>query len=226
MKELKPQSTGPRRILVADDHPLLREGVVQLIDRQTDLTVCGQADTVTSTRVAVASKRPDLLLMDLRLGGGDGFELLKSLRAEFPALPILILSQHDETVFVQRALRAGAIGYVTKQQATAEVLQAIRAGLRGEIYLSGNLSARVLMKLMKPGGEEGKSEVDALTDRELHVLYRLGAGKAARDIAAELNVAVSTVETHRENIKQKLGLRSAQELSEFASAWLLRSEKS
>ena len=219
---MTPRQSEPNRryrILVADDHPLLREGVIQLINRQEDLVCCGEADSTASTKASVAAARPDLVLLDLRLGGGDGFELIRSLRAGFPDLRVLILSQYDEALYIQRALSAGANGYVTKEQATEEVLGAIRAVLAGETYLSSNISMRVLKKVFANGGSERSGGVDRLTNRELHVFHLIGAGKNSKEIATELGVSPSTVETHRENIKHKLGLRSSSELTQFAEAW-------
>ena len=225
MKLPTSDSTGKHRILVADDHPLLREGVVQLINRQDDLVCCGEANSASSARTAVMEHRPDLILLDLRMGGADGFDLIRSLKTGFPETPVLILSQYDEALYIQRALRAGASGYVTKEQATEEVLSAIRAVLAGDTYLSSNISQRVLQKIVGPPGGGKAGGVDGLTDRELHVFHLIGSGKSTKEIAGELNVSFSTIETHRENIKRKLDLGSSHELTQFAEAWLSRRER-
>ena len=221
MKKHPAQPAIKRRILVADDHPLFREGLVQLINRERDLSCCGETGTVAATQTAVARLKPDLLVLDLRLKDGDGLELIKSLNARFPDLLVLVLSEHDETLYAERALRAGAKGYLMKEEATDEVLNAIRRILQGELYLSRKMSVLALHKLLGNAADARGGYVGRLTDRELQVFQMLGAGKGTADIAAELHVSPKTIESHRENIKHKLGLRNAVDLLCHAVHWVL-----
>ena len=220
MKACRPKRTKKTRILVADDHPLFREGFVQLINRERDLCCCGETDSVEATYKAVGTLKPDLLVMDLRMGDGDGLELIKALKAGFAALPILVLSQHDETLYAERSLRAGAKGYVMKEEATEEVRYAIRTIIKGELYVSRRMSVLALHKLLSKGTESRGNYIDRLTDRELQVFQMIGAGMATVDIATELKLSFKTVEAHRENIKHKLGLRNAIDLLCHATHWV------
>ncbi len=206
-----------------DDHPLIREGLRQMIELQPDLIFHGEASDAQSATAAVMAQRPDLVLLDLRLGNGDGLDLIKSFRARFPELRILVVSQFDETLYAERTLRAGAHGYVMKEQPTSEVLVAIRAILSGQLYVGSRLAAIALHKMIetKPGNQKHPaSNIQMLTDRELQIFHLLGAGLKAQKIAQELKLSVKTVETHRENIKHKLGFGSAVELAQHAVSWL------
>ena len=220
MKKHPSKPAGKRRILVADDHPLFREGLVQLINRERDLSCCGETATVAATQTAAARLKPDLLVLDLRLKDGDGLELIKSLKARFPDLFVLVLSEHDETLYAERAVRAGAKGYLMKEEATDEVLNAIRKILQGELYLSRRMSVLALHKLLDNTPQEPGNYLECLSDRELQVFQMLGAGKGTADIAAELHVSPKTIESHRENIKHKLGLRNAADLLCHAVHWV------
>ena len=220
MKASPAKPTKKARVLVADDHPLFRQGLVHLINQERDLRCCGEADTVAATEMAVASLKPDLLLLDLRLKDGDGLQLIKTLRTRFPKLFILVVSQHPETLYAERALRAGARGYVMKEEATEEVRIAIRTILKGEYFVSRKMSVLALHKLLDRSSEPGENQVERLTDRELQVFQMIGSGQATADIAAELHVSPKTVETHRENIKHKLGLRNATDLLCHAVHWV------
>jgi DNA-binding NarL/FixJ family response regulator len=208
------------RILIADDHPLFREGIVQLIERERDLCCCGETDGVAATEAAVARLKPHLLVLDLRLKDGDGLALIKSLKSRFPALPVLVLSEHDETLYAERALRAGAKGYLMKAEAAHEVLNAIRTVLQGDFCVSRKMAVLVLRKLLDGSSEAGGNYVERLTDRELQVFQMVGAGRGTADIAAQLHVSPKTIETHRENIKHKLGLRNAVDLLCHAVHWV------
>ena len=221
--EMKKHISKParkRRILIAEDHPLFREGLVQLINRERDLCCCGETDNAAATQRAVATLKPDLLVLDLRLKHGDGLELIKALKARFPALCILVLSEHEETLYAERALRSGAKGYLMKDQAADEVLDAIRATLQGELYVSRKMSVLALHKLLNGSSEAGGNYVERLTDRELQVFQMIGSGQGTADIAAELNVSLKTIESHRENIKHKLGIRNAVDLLCHAVNWV------
>ncbi len=216
----KPAPPTPRaRILVVDDHPMVRDGLIRLISRQSDLVHCGEAGTVAEAQAAVAKQKPDLVILDLRLKGGDGLELMKSWKSQYPGLRVLVLSQYEAQFYAERALRAGALGYVVKEQAAEEVLKAIRAVLAGEVYLTRGMAALLLRRFVGIAPEGSRAGLEQLTDRELQVLQLLGAGLSTREIATELKLSFKTVETHRENIKRKLGLRGANELILFATEW-------
>ncbi len=219
MSKPAPECVAKARILIVDDHPSVRDGVLPLINRQVDMTCCGEAGTAAAAQQVIARLKPDLVLLDLRLGTGDGLELIKSLHSLFDSLKILVLSQLDEATFAERVLRAGARGYVMKEQASEELLGAVRTVLAGEVYASRAVAGRMLGKIVKGGANALRHGVELLTDRELQVLQRLGSGLSRRAIAAELGLSLKTVETHRENIKRKLGLSTAQELLRFATLW-------
>jgi DNA-binding NarL/FixJ family response regulator len=223
MKRAAPKAAAKARIAVVDDHPMLREGVVQLINRQEDVVVCGEGDSIASARAVVEEKKPDLLLLDLRLGGGDTLELIKSFKAQYPALPILVFSQFEETMFAEKSMRAGARGYVMKQEATEEVLAAIRALLKGEMYISRQIAVLVLQKSFDSpiqAASENDVTVEKLSDRELHVFQMIGADFSTRQIAEELRLSVKTIETHRENVKRKLNLATGRDLVSRAKDWV------
>jgi DNA-binding NarL/FixJ family response regulator len=207
-------------IMVVDDHPLLREGVMQLINRQHDLCARASAASLTEALSALDRSVPDLMLLDLRLGGGDVLEFIKSLRARFTRLRILILSQHDEPLYAERTLRAGANGYVIKEEAPEEVLTAIRAVLGGQVYVSRKIATVVLQRMVQGGKPDGAARLADLTDREFTIYQLIGSGLSSRDIADELHLSVKTVETHRENIKHKRNLQSAAELVREATEWV------
>lgn len=211
------------RVLVVDDHPLLRAGLVSLIQDQPDLVLCGEADCAGDTILAVDSDPPpELVILDLMLGSADGLELIKQIRALRPGLLILVISMHDELIYAERALRAGATGYIMKKEPAQEMLTAVHAVLQGEVYLSGRM--RVLLaekglatdpcRFLVPQAEP------PLSDRELHVFRLIGAGLATKQIAAELRLSVKTIETYRENLKVKLRLANAPELLRAAKQWV------
>lgn len=198
---------------------MVREGLTALINQQPDLICCGQASTAAETQSAVVKLKPDIVILDLRLKSGDGLELIKVLKAQTPNVPVLIHSQHEAPIYIERALRAGAMGYLTKDQGAQDVLLAVRTVLNGEVFLTRGSAALMLQKLVGRSLQVAKTGIDELTDRELHVLQLLGTGMSTRDIASELNLSFKTIETHRENIKRKLGLKGASQLLHFASEW-------
>jgi len=214
------KTSGITRILVVDDHPILRQALSELVGRHPDLVVCGEADSVGSAEAAIARHHPDLILLDLRLGTDDSIEFIKTLRSRFDDLKILVISQHDETIFAERCLRAGADGYIVKQQAAQEVVTAIRAVVGGDFYLKPEISVRVDGK--NPGDSKDKecAKLASLSDRELYVFELLGMGMTTRRIAHDSNLSAKTVESHRENIKHKLGLRDREALIECARKWV------
>jgi DNA-binding NarL/FixJ family response regulator len=213
------EPAGKIRVLVVDDHPIVREGFGNLIKRQRDLALCGAAGTVAETYAAVETLRPDLVLLDLWLGGGDGLDLIKSLKSRFPALLILVISFSDETVYAVRALRAGARGYVMKSQPSKEVLAAIHTVLANELYVSSAIAHSMLSQSIGLSREKQGPASELLTDRELQVLQLLGSGQSTRKIAGALNLSFKTIEAHRDNIKHKLGLQDAVELIRYATTW-------
>jgi DNA-binding NarL/FixJ family response regulator len=208
------------RVLVVDDHPLVRQGLVQLITQQDDLIVCGETATHTEALSVLSASLPDLLVLDLRLKEGDGLEFIKFLKGRFPGLPVLVLSQFDEELYAERSLRAGASGYVMKEQASEEVLGAIRTVLAGRIYITPDLNAVLLQRLISAKPQAGEMAFGNLSDRELQVLQLLGSGIGNREIALQLHLSIKTVETYREHLKHKLSLRNSDELVYFARQWV------
>ncbi len=213
-----------RKILVVDDHPIVREGMSMLINGQPDLAVCGTAGEARAGMQAVTSFDPDLVILDISMAGPDGLEVLKSIRSQFAGLPVLILSMHDESRYAERALRAGANGYIMKQEATDKVLIAIRRILAGEIYVSDFIASRILQRVAGRCGPVTEPPLAKLSDRELEVFRLIGIGYGSRQIAEQLNLSVKTVETYEAHLKEKLSLRSARELVQYAIEATLRSE--
>jgi DNA-binding NarL/FixJ family response regulator len=205
-------------VLLVDDHPIVRQGLAQLINQQPDLMVCGHAEDSIGAFHAIATLHPDIVVLDISLSGPDGLAILKSIRADDSALPVLILSMHDESIYAERALRAGANGYIMKQEATDRVLEAIRRIRGGEIYVSDRISKRLLQQIVS--GPADKSPIEALTDRELAVFRLIGKGHGTREIAEDLHISVKTVETYQAHIKEKLSLRNARELVQHAFQWV------
>jgi len=214
------QTDKKARILLVDDHPLILTGLARIINSQSDLSTCAEASTATAAVSAVAEHQPDLVVLDLWLKGGDGLELIKALKAQFAQLRILVLSQFDEALYAERVLRAGAQGYLMKDQATVELLGAIRTVLAGEVYLNRTMTNHLLQKTFANQPAPQTARVERLTDRELQVLLLLGTGMGTRKIAGQLNLSVKTVETYREHLKQKLDLSGATELIHFATHWV------
>lgn len=202
------------RLLLVDDQPILREGFAHLLDQEGDLKVCGQADSATGALKAITALRPDLVTVDVVLKGMNGIELVKQIRALHPMLPVLVLSMLDEVLFAERALRAGAKGYVMKQAPTEEVKSAIRRLLRGGRYLSPRMQERILENL-STGGRVAPG-IESLSDRELEVFQLIGSGCATRQIAQQLRLSVKTIETYRAHIKEKLKLANGMELIRMA----------
>lgn len=205
-------SRATRRIIIVDDHPILREGLAQLIDQQKDLSVCGQFAEAARAFDALASLKPDLALIDISLKGSSGVELVKNIKAHYPKLLVLVLSMHDESFYAERVLRAGASGYIMKQEASEKVLEAIRKVLAGEIYLSETMGAKLMRQLIGGSRNVTGSVMERLSDRELEVFGLIGQGRGTREIAEQLHLSVKTIESHRAHIKEKLNLKNATEL--------------
>jgi DNA-binding NarL/FixJ family response regulator len=208
-----------KRILVVDDHPIVRQGLALLINRESDMVVCGEAEEAMGALHVVASAHPDLLILDISLNGPDGLDLLKTIRTTHPTLPVLILSMHDELIYAERALRAGANGYIMKQEATEKVLVAVRRILSGEIYVSDRIANKMLKHYITGAGTLRDSSIADLSDRELEVFRLIGEGHGTRQIAEELHLSIKTVESYQAHIKEKLSLRSARELMQHAIQW-------
>jgi DNA-binding NarL/FixJ family response regulator len=211
-------ATPKCRVFLVDDHPIVRQGLALFIDREPDLMVCGEADSANSALQAIRDSMPDFVVLDISLDGPDGLELLKMLRTKYPNLPVLILSMHDESTYAERALRAGANGYIMKQEATDKVLTAIRHILGGDVYLSDQLTKRMLQQFVH-GSISPRDPLAKLSDRELEVYRLIGAGHGTRQIADELHVSTKTVESYQAHIKEKLSLRNARELVQNAIQW-------
>jgi DNA-binding NarL/FixJ family response regulator len=210
---------GKRRVFVVDDHPIVRQGLALLINQEPDLVVCGEAEEGEAALGTLTARRPDVVVLDISLPGPDGLELLKIIRATDATLPILVLSMHDESVYAERALRAGANGYIMKQEATDKVLVALRRILAGEVYVSERFAARLLGQMVSRPGQARRTPIASLSDRELEVFQLIGEGHGTRQIAEELHLSVKTVESYQAHIKEKLGLRSARELMQRAIEW-------
>jgi DNA-binding NarL/FixJ family response regulator len=210
---------GVTRILIVDDHPLVRLSLREFIRREKDLEVCGEAEDREQALAAAESTKPHLAIIDLTLKSSNGMELIKDMRDRHPDVQILVLSMHDETIHAERAIRAGARGYITKQEATTKVMVAIRHIMNCEIYWSERAAARVASKIAGPARGVAESPVDCLTDRELQVFEMIGSGKSTRQISASLHIDVSTVETYRARIKEKLNLKDSLALLQFAIRW-------
>lgn len=211
---------NPIRVLIVDDHPLMRQGVGQLINQEKDMLVCGEAEDANKALAAIAATKCDIAVIDISLKGSSGIELLKNIKVRYPKLPVLILSMHDESVYAQRALRAGAAGYIMKQEATEKVLVAIRKVLNGEVYVSERLGSKMLNQLVGGKSTMTGSPIDELSDRELEVFGLIGQGHGTRPIAEKLHLSVKTIESHRAHIKEKLNLKNATELVHHAIQWV------
>jgi DNA-binding NarL/FixJ family response regulator len=212
-------SPSQKRLLVVDDHPVFRHGLRRLLDEEKDLEICGEAETAQEGLKALRRLRPDGILLDVSLPGTNGIEFIKLALAEQANVAILVLSMHDESLYALRALRAGAKGYVMKREATDHVLDAIRTVMAGGVYVSSNLSERLVFKAIYSNGSDPGSPIDRLSDRELEVLQLLGGGRSTKQIAETLFLSVKTIETHRAHIKRKLGFKDANEMVKFAVEW-------
>lgn len=212
------------QILVVDDHPLVRLGMRQLLNGEPDLNVCGEAEDLRGALERLATTPTDLVLLDLSLRNGDGLDALKQLRAQRPELRVLVLSTHDERVYGERAIRAGAAGYVMKATPADEVLAAIRTALRGELAVSPALAASLLNSVVLGQRPGAQSPLDSLSDRELEIFKLIGQGQSTRDIAASLGISAKTVETHQFNLRTKLGIASTHQLRHLAFTWRENSE--
>ncbi len=215
-----PSGVEKRRIYIVDDHTMFREGLRQLIEREAGLTVCGDAPDAAEAMPGIRTSKPDVVIVDISLAGASGIDLIKDIKAEFEDLPVLVVSMHDESLYAERALRSGAMGYVMKHEPAKTVKAAIQKVLGGDMYLSEKMSSNVINRLMRGQSEPTKSPIATLSDRELEVFRRLGQGKGVRLIAEELGVTIPTVNSFRNRIKDKLQLKSSTEVMLHAIQWV------
>ena len=216
----KPREGQKQRILIVDDHPIVREGLTTIINEQTDLVVCGEAEDAQTALEAVGTLRPDLMIVDVSLKGINGIELVKLIQRRYEKIPILVLSMHDESLYVERVLRAGARGYIMKQEGTEKVVTAIHKILGGDIYVSEAMRKKLLRTFQESQPETSGPSVDRLSDRELEVFRLIGQGYGTRQIADTLHVSVKTVNTYRQHIKEKLKFETGSELLRHAILWV------
>ena len=208
-----------KKIFLVDDHPMMREGLAQLIAHEADLVVCGEASDVTEALDQIEKLKPDLALVDITLRSSNGLELIKDLRIRAPATAVLVISMHDESLYAERVLRAGGRGYIMKQEGGKKLMEAVRQVLSGKTYVSEKIAARIF-DAFSGRPSEGSSPVEQLTDREFEVFQLIGGGLSTKEIANKLHVSAKTVEVHRVNIKQKLNVGTAPELIRFAVRWM------
>jgi len=213
----KPAPAPKRNLLLVDDHPIMRVGLKQLLAQEADLVVCGEAEDAADALKVIQQTSPDLVLVDISLKESSGIELIKDIRVRWPKLAVLVLSMHEEAFYAERALRAGARGYVTKAEVSTRVVQAIRKVLDGQVYVSEKLADKLLGRIA--GGGEDRKGVEALSDREFEVFELIGQGMELREIAQRLHLSIKTVEAHRENMRKKLDLPSSAELFRYAVQW-------
>lgn len=209
-----------RRILLVDDHPIVRQGLRRLISSEEGLEVCAEAESVREARQAIRDHAPDAVVVDISLKDGDGIELIKDARAHYPSLPLLVLSMHEESVYAERLLGAGASGYIMKQAASEQFIAALRRVLDGGIYVSEAIGARMIRKFASGGAYISANPIDRLSNRELQVLQMIGRGQSTRQAAETLNLSIKTVESHRQRIKRKLDLTTGTQLVQFAVNWV------
>lgn len=217
---MKTGTKAKSKILLVDDHQIVRDGLAQLIRGEADMTVCGEAASAEEAVGAVTRLKPDLAIVDITLGGVNGIELIKNLKAISPSLSVLVLSMHDESHYAERALRAGASGYVMKREARARIMEAIRTVLSGGDYVSERMQKSIVHQYLHGIGSKETSPIDRLSDREVEVLNLLGSGLSSKDVADRLHLSQKTVDSHRTHLKEKLNLKGAQELVRFAFDWV------
>ena len=221
----EPSQIKPRRVVVVDDHPMVRERLSEVIGREIDLVVCGEADDRFLALQVIGETQPDLAIVDLTLKNTHGLDLIKDLHVMHPRVRILVISMQEEKLYAERSIRAGAQGYITKQEATRNILLAIRQVLAGELYLSPILAARIASNILrKPQTSPSAATLESLADRELQVFELIGVGLSTKEVAEQLHLDVKTVETYRARIKEKLHLKDASELVRRATIWALNRE--
>jgi DNA-binding NarL/FixJ family response regulator len=208
-----------RRVLIVDDHPIVRQGLCRIMENEDDLVVCGEAETARDARTAIKELLPDVMIADISLKLSDGIELVRDVRAHHPHLPILVLSMHDESIYAERMLSAGANGYIMKQAASEQFLVALRRVLDGGIYVSEYVGNNMIQKFAAGGAYISANPIDRLSNRELQILHMIGKGMSTRETAESLNLSIKTVESHRQRIKRKLNLHTGTQLVQYAVNW-------
>ena len=218
---MKTQPATKTRILLVEDHEIVRQGIARLINQEADMEVCGGIGSASEALEKIGTLEPDLVITDISLSGMNGIELLKHLKVQYPELPVVVLSMHDEALYAERALRAGALAFVMKKESSSEVMMAIRKARQGEYHVSEKVGGGIFQKFLNTKRPQ-ESPLAMLSDRELEVFELLGHGHGSKDIAAQLHLSVKTVDTHRTHIKEKLKLRSFTELIQRAVQWVER----
>src|ERR1043166_8891519 len=218
-KQTAQAKNGKVRILLVDDHAVVRYGIGQIINREADLSVCGEEEDASKAMTAIETLKPNLVIADISLKDSSGLELMRNIKAQYSGLPVLVVSTHDETIYAEIAFRAGALGYLMKQEAIDKILPAIRRVLSGAIYVSDALAAKMLQQQVRGQKDVHDSPIKRLSDREMEVFQLIGRWKKTSEIAQELHLSVKTIEYYREQIKHKLDLKSASELTHYATSW-------
>jgi DNA-binding NarL/FixJ family response regulator len=213
------QPAGKRKVLIVDDHPIVRQGLRLMIDEEPDLKVCGEAQSEREARIAIRDLEPDIVIVDISLAQGDGLELVRDVHAHHPNLPMLVLSMHDELIYAERLLAAGASGYIMKQAASDQLLVALRKVLAGERYVSESLAENLGRARGADARPKGDDPIERLSNRELQVLSLIGRGQSSREAADRLGLSIKTVETHRQSLKRKLNLATNAQLLQYAINW-------
>jgi DNA-binding NarL/FixJ family response regulator len=214
------KSITKKRILLVDDHPIMRQGLAQLINHEPDLSVCGEADSARAAMEMIGKLDPDLLILDISLPDKNGIEVIKDIQAQGWKLPILVVSMHDESLYAERVLRVGGRGYVMKQEGGKKLVDAVRHVLSGKVYVSDSVSSKLLDGFSGRTSQASVSPIDRLSNRELQVFELIGGGKTTREVAHQLHLSIKTVEVHRMNIKRKMGIKTAAELIHSAVRWI------
>jgi DNA-binding NarL/FixJ family response regulator len=221
---VNPSAQRARRVLIVDAHPIVREGLRRIMEHEVDLEVCGEAETPKAARAAIRELDPDVVVIEISLKQGDGIELLRDVRAHHPQLAVLVLSMHDEAIYAERMLAAGANGYITKRAPSDQFLASLRRVLDGGLYVSEAVGNQMISKFAAGGAYLSPSPVDRLSNRELQVLRMIGTGIGTRGIAQTLNLSIKTVESHRQRIKRKLNLTTGTQLVQYAVSWFTERE--
>ncbi len=215
-----------KKLIIVDDHPVVRQGLKLIIEEAEDLSVCGETGNANEAIRMIGELKPDLVLVDLQLeSNASGLDLVKSVQQRYPSIPALVISMHDDFLYAERAVAAGAKGYIMKNQAEEHIISAIREVLAGKLYLRNEISLDIVSKVLHRSSEPLKPSIDRLTDREFEVLRLLGNGLGTQKIAKKLNLSINTIETHRRNIKKKLNLKDSDELVQYAIRWFIDSQK-
>ncbi|MBN2040387.1 MAG: response regulator transcription factor [Spirochaetes bacterium] len=215
-----------KKIIIVEDHPIVRQGLKTIIEEENDLEICGETGNANEAIRIISKLNPDLVLVDISLeGNANGLDLVKSMHKRYPAINALVMSMHDDKIYAERAIMAGAKGYIMKSEVSDDIINAIRSVLNNELYLKASTSLNIVSKVFQNSSERSKSSIDRLTDREFEILTLLGKGLGTRKIAHELNISVNTVETHRRHIRKKLDLKDSDELVSYAIQWYLDSRK-